>query len=283
MAKLVWFITGCSSGIGEQLVHIILARGDKVIATARNPDSILPLESLGASTLQLDVTSDEPTIAAVIAQAVSIYGRIDVLVNNAGYVQIGNWEDLAPETWQSQFATNFFGPIKITRGVLPYFRRQQSGTLVFVSSLSGWIGHPGCGAYASSKFALEGAVESLRGETSRFGIKTLLIEPGRFRTMLLSGEKMKAATSSVGDYQGTYEKQLEYLAKEDRAQPGDPVKLVNIIVDLVRGEGVAEGKEVPFRVPIGTDCYEEVRGKCEQTLSVLGDWETVIKSTDYDG
>lgn len=156
MAPLVWLITGCSSGFGQQFVHSILARGDKVIATARTLSRIAHLEQLGASTLQLDITSSQSSIDATIAKAISIYGRVDVLVNNAAFIQIGTLEDLQYEDWVKQFDTNVFGTIKVTKAVLPHFRERKSGCMVFISSLSGWVGHDACGAYAGSKFALEG-------------------------------------------------------------------------------------------------------------------------------
>lgn len=174
------------------------------------------------------------------------------------------------------------------------------GTNVFIGSLSGCIGHPGVSAYAGSKFALEGIflsppmsrpllilareigmVEALRLETAPLGIKTLLFEPGRFRTKLLSGKNMKAAASSISEYGEFSKLLLEGLSKEDSAQPGDPVKLVEIILDVVRGEGVAVGREIPFRLPIGNDCCEEVKAKCEETLRVMEEWGPVIRSTDF--
>lgn len=177
MAPLVWLVTGCSSGFGEQYVHGILARGDKVIATARNVDKIKHLENAGAATLRLDITDSQQSIRDTVLKALSIYGRIDVLVNNAAYIAIGTWEDLEYvcaanllhfllmlhryEDWLAQFDTNVFGTIKVTRALLPHFRQRRTGTMVFISSLSGWIGHSSCAAYAGSKFALEGKSQEL--------------------------------------------------------------------------------------------------------------------------
>ncbi|OCT49314.1 putative oxidoreductase [Cladophialophora carrionii] len=299
MSYLVWLVTGCSpGGFGECFVHGILARGDKVIATARNLEKVKHFEKAGAAVLQLDITHSQQNINDVISKAISIYGRIDVLVNNAAYVAIGTWEDLEADDFQAQFDTNVFGTIKVTRAVLPHFRQRHAGTAVFIGSLSGWVGHPGVGAYAGSKHALEGQgsrilsyvctltvkgiVESLHHETSHLGIRTLLIEPGRFRTLLLSSQNMKAVQTKVGDYARFNEALLEGLAREDQRQPGDPVKLAKIVVDLVRGEGVAQGRYVPFRLPLGIDCFDEVKAKCEETLKLLEDWKDVIRSTDHD-
>jgi len=280
MAPLTWFITGCSSGFGEQFVHSILARGDKVIATARRPESITHLEEAGAAVLQLDVTDDQASIDALMGKALGIYGSIDVLVNNAAYVSIGTWEELKYEDFLAQFNTNVFGTINVTRALLPHFRQRRSGTVVFIGSLSGWIGHPGAGAYAGTKFALEGMVESLQQEVSPFGICTLLMEPGRFRTKLLSSQNMKKVQPIVADYSELSKATIAGLEQEDRKQPGDPVKFVEHVLDLVRGEGIAKGREVPFRLPLGKDVYEEVKRKCEETLKLLANWEEVINGTD---
>ena len=175
MSQLVWLITGCSSGFGEQFVYSILARGDRVIATGRKVEKLKHLEQAGAAILQLDITDSQQSIRDTIAKAISIYGKIDVLVNNASYVSVGTWEDLeyatshsSPETLQAcshhgryedffaQFDTNVFGTIKVTRALLPHLRQRRTGTMIFIGSLSGWIGHGCVSAYAGSKFALEG-------------------------------------------------------------------------------------------------------------------------------
>jgi hypothetical protein len=158
MPQLVWLITGCSSGFGEQFVHSILARGDKVIATARNLQKIQHLKQHNVEILQLDITDDQTSINATMQKALSLYGQIDVLINNAAFIQVGTLEDVEYEQWRAQFETNVFGTIRVTRALLPHFRQRKSGVNVFISSLSGWIGHDFCGPYASSKFALEGGI-----------------------------------------------------------------------------------------------------------------------------
>lgn len=156
MAELIWLITGCSSGFGSQLTQSVLATGDHVIATARTLSSIEHLLTLGATTLQLDVTSSQNDINEVMAKAINVHGRIDVLVNNAAYVQIGLWEDLEYDDWLKQFDTNVFGTIKVTKSVLPHLRSRRQGIMVFISSLNGFVGHPAVGPYSASKHALEG-------------------------------------------------------------------------------------------------------------------------------
>lgn len=167
MAPLVWLITGCSSGIGCQLASYVLARGDIAIATLRNP-SKLPSSLANhqnkenLSVLQLDVTASEADISATISKATAVYGRIDILVNNAGYIQIGTIEELKEADWRAQFDTNVFGAVKVTSAVVKGMRERKAGTVVFVGSLSGWVGHEACGAYAGSKFALAGEVSVLK-------------------------------------------------------------------------------------------------------------------------
>lgn len=216
-----------------------------------------------------------------MASAVEAYGHIDVLVNNAGYVSTGLIEDLTSSDIQAQLDTNVLGTIKATQALLPHFRRRRSGTCVFISSLSGWVGHPGCAPYAMSKFAVEAFAESLQAETAAFGIKTLVIEPGRFRTSLLSSSaNLQTKTSAIPDYVDFSRAMNAGLAAEDGRQPGDPVKLAHVVLDLVREEGLAEGRKVPFRMLVGRDCVEGVRGKCEDVLGVVREWEGVWAGCD---
>ncbi|KAF2475123.1 NAD(P)-binding protein [Lindgomyces ingoldianus] len=281
MAPLVWLITGCTSGFGSLMVQQILSRGDKVIATGRTLSKLSSLQESGAAVLQLDVTDSQQSLNATIVKAIAIYGRIDVLVNNAAYIQTGAWEDLEYGEWLAEFDANVLGVIKVTRAVLPHLRERKAGTIVFLSSRSGWYGDAFCSAYSGSKFALEGIVEGLRWETEQFGIKTLMIEPGRFRTKFLSPGNLRTKQSHIPDYEEASRNFIAYLAQnEDGKQPGDPLKAVEIILDLVRKEGVAEGKEVPFRLPLGRDCYETIKEKCEETLKLLKEWEGVCTSTD---
>ncbi|KAJ4411001.1 hypothetical protein N0V85_003874 [Neurospora sp. IMI 360204] len=301
---LVWLITGCSSGFGLEFVYQIMARGDYVIATARDLSKVAdlpifaPLQSLHeVSLLQLDVTASQESLNETIAEAIKIYGRIDVLVNNAGYVALGGWEDLGYDGFVKQFETNVFGLLKVTNAVLPHMRERRSGTLVFMSSLSGWKGHEFCGAYAASKFAVEGMVEALHEEVKPLGIRTLLFEPGTFRTKLLSPDNVLGNVSQIDDYKEESVRVLRAFANVDSKQRGDPAKAVKIIMDVVRNEtfdplikdegpvtfsGVNEEHgTVKFRLPLGEDAYWTMKIKCEETLQMLSAWERVITSTDY--
>ncbi|KAF5646370.1 short-chain oxidoreductase [Fusarium sp. NRRL 52700] len=275
MSQLVWLVTGCSSGFGTEFVHQIISRGDKVIATARNSARIESLASQGAAVLELDVTDSQDTIDQTIAKAIAIYGHIDVLVNNAGFVAAGYDE------FVSSFETNVFGPIKITRAVLPHMRARKSGTMVFISSLSGWVGHQFTGAYAGSKFALEGVVESLHNETKALGLRTILMEPGRFRTPLLSTGHLQSKQSQIPDYESASETHHNHLHGGNLKQPGNPEKFVKVVLDLVRNEGCAEGKSIPFRLPVGKDAVEEIGAKIRDVLETMQELNSIITETDY--
>ncbi|OTB00268.1 hypothetical protein M426DRAFT_66237 [Hypoxylon sp. CI-4A] len=282
MAQLVWLITGCSSGFGERLTLQVLSRGDLVIATGRNIDKLKHLEQSGAAILKLDVTDTQQSLNDTIAKAISIYGRIDVVVNNAAYLTSVAWEDIEYDQLLAQFDTNVFGAYKVSRAVLSHLRQRRAGTMVFVGSMGGWHGHAFVGPYATSKFALEGLAESLSREIEVFGIKTLLIEPGRFQTMIHAPDNIQTIPSKIPDYMEASGELMAWIAREDRKQPGDTDKAVKIMVDLVRREGCAEGKDVPLRIPLGPDAHDIIREKCEETLGILREWDSVIKSTDRD-
>lgn len=280
MAPLVWLITGCSSGFGSLFVPQILSRGDKVIATARDISKIQHLAdaSGAASILHLDLASDASAITATAKEAIAIHGRIDVLVNNAGFVTAGRVADLKLADYRAQFESNFFGTVALTQALLPHFATRKAGTVVFVSSLSGLVGHPLVSAYAASKFALEGFAEALAGEVGEEGVRTLIVEPGRFRTELLSSRNMMATNVA----EGGLKQSMKGIRDESGRQPGDPEKFVRVVVDLVRGEGVAKGREVPLRVMLGQDCYEEVKNKYEMLLGGMEEWSDVGLSTDLE-
>lgn len=277
----VWLITGCSSGLGQQFAIDLLAAGEKVIATARILSSLTYLSSLGASTLQLDLTSPQSSINTTIKQAISIHGHIDVLINNASYIQIGTLEDLTTEDLQAQFNTNVFGTFAVTRALLPHFRERRAGTVVFLSSLSGHVGHAGCGAYAGSKFAIEGMAESFAAETAGFGIRTLVIAPGRFRTKLLSTGNMRGSRG-----EGAYKELLEglegHLRDQDGRQHGDPRKLVRTVIHAVKGQGMFDGREVPLRLPLGRDSVAEMEVKYSGILRTMMEWKGVVDGTDFE-
>ncbi|KAF2108973.1 hypothetical protein BDV96DRAFT_586312 [Lophiotrema nucula] len=283
MTQLTWLVTGCSSGFGEVFVRSILARGDRAIATARGDVARLALlKDAGAAVLSLDVTASQANINAKVEEGIAIYGGIDVLVNSAGYIEAGIAEEVTQERFIAQFNTNLFGSINTTRALLPHFRAKKSGVIVYVGSLGGIAGEVGGAAYCASKFALEGVAESMKLETESFGIRSHLFQLGHYRTKLLSTDNYKAVPRTVDAYKALNDMIYGFLGQADSNQPGDPEKAVNIMIDIVKEEGVAEGKTQPLRLPIGKDALGTLRNKYVKYLELCNEWEDVITSTDYD-
>ncbi|KAE9370658.1 NAD(P)-binding protein [Stipitochalara longipes BDJ] len=284
MAPLVWLITGCSSGFGEAFVHDALSRGDKVIATGRKVEIRLAhLKGTGASILDLDVTASQGELNSKIAQAISVYGHIDVLVNNAGYVQTGLLEAVCDEKLMDQQNTNMFGSINMTKALLPHLRERKTGTIVFISSIFSWYSQPCVGPYAISKHGLEGFAETLNLEVSQLGIKVLQFDIGHFRTPVLAETNSRLAYKEIEDYAPMMTFLAPITALMNGNQPGDPKLEVARMVDVIKGEGTAKGKAIPWRIPIGTDAVDIIKGKCEETLKVIKEWEDFSVSTDLPG
>ncbi|KAI9740781.1 MAG: hypothetical protein M1818_004746 [Claussenomyces sp. TS43310] len=284
MAPLVWLVTGCSSGFGEQFVHNILARGDKVIATGRNAATRLQhLGATGAAILDLDVSISQAELNEKVEEALKIYGRIDVLVNNAGYIESAPVEELGHERLLKSLHTNLFGPVNLCRAISPHFRSKRSGSLVFIGSQAGWKGDPGAAAYCAGKFAQEGIVECLQQEMPMFGVKTIIFEPGYFRTQALSQKNIKHEPSTLTDYAEFYEMSIAYEKTAFGNEPGDPKKAVERMIDVIKGEGQAQGRPMPPRLPLGSDGLKVMREKCLATLKLCDEWEEFIVSTDISG
>ncbi|OOQ88365.1 putative short-chain oxidoreductase [Penicillium brasilianum] len=280
MAPQIWLITGTSSGFGSQFVKEVIARGDKVIATARNVERITHMRDLGAATLQLDVTASQDELNRKAEEAISIFGRVDILVNNAGYTQFGLLEENSHDQWFSQFNTNVFGTLNTTRAFLPHLRSNKAGVVVFVGSMVAWDGLPAVGAYCASKAAIHYAAESLSKELEPIGIKTLIVEPGAFRTELLNQASSSRSISKLEDYRVISQVVAKSFDDFNGNQPGNTVKGVQRIVDVVKGENEATGKPWPSSLPLGSDAVSVIRKKCEQTLRELEAWEDFAKSTD---
>ncbi|KAK1763976.1 hypothetical protein QBC33DRAFT_548460 [Phialemonium atrogriseum] len=285
--SLRWLVTGCSSGFGRCLVPAIIARGDRVIATARRLSDLEYVKGIPrAKALELDITAPESVVHAKVDEAISSFGGLDVLVNNAGYVLSGVWEELSEEETKRQFDTNFFGSLKMTRCVLPHMRSQRSGTILFMSSISGWHGVGAGGPYSASKFALEGAVECLQKETCHLGISVHLLVVGQFRTSILNVKQKSAVLdhdSGIADYAVVKREMARIHAVTDGAQPGDPALAAERIVDIARGENLPERRvgRLPLRIPIGSDAVDIMKLKCCETLEVLEEWEGFAGSTDF--
>jgi NAD(P)-dependent dehydrogenase (short-subunit alcohol dehydrogenase family) len=246
--KKVWFITGASRGLGLDIVKAALAAGNAVVATGRNTDAVSKAvgESGDLLVVKLDITSRGDAEAAARA-AVDRFGRIDVLVNNAANFYAGYFEELTPEQIERQLATSLMGPMNVTRAVLPIMRKQRSGHIVSISSSAGLVGFEFCSAYAASKFGLEGWMESLQPEVAPFGITTTIVNPGFFRTELLTQESTRYAEPSLQDYAERTAAQQEWWKAQNGQQGGDPAKLAQALVTI------ASEEQPPRRFIAGAD------------------------------
>ncbi|EAW08538.1 putative short chain oxidoreductase/dehydrogenase [Aspergillus clavatus NRRL 1] len=278
-----WLITGASSGFGTILAEAVLKAGHRVIATARDPVKAAQthpqIESLGGVWLQLDVTRADAK--QTVEDTVREQGRIDVVVNNAGYGLFGSVEDMSEEEIHQQINTNVYGPIRVIKAVLPFMRAQKSGTIVNISSIAGLQARPSVALYNASKFALEGFSEALSQEVAPFNIRVLIVEPGMFRTNFLSASQAPAAGLNPA-YQGTIlEQALQAYGTFDGRQAGDPVKAVERLIDVAQGTGVGAGKTHLLRLPLGRDSIARARTKLEELRKNLDEMEEIASSTDY--
>lgn len=271
----VWFITGTSSGFGRALAEEVLAKGERVVATARKPEVLRDLVEKYPDTaraVRLDVTNTEDAKSAV-REAVKEFGRIDVLVNNAGYALVGAIEETSDEQIRRQFETNVFGVINVTREVLPFLRRQKSGHIVNIGSVVGISATPSMGIYSATKFALEGLSEALAGELAPFGIKTTIVEPGPFST-----NGFASAIFAENPLPEVYPSpaQLAETFQEFKNIAGDPVKAVRVIIEAV------EAGNPPFRLPLGLMAFEGIEAKLEQVKREISIWRTRAVNTNFD-
>jgi NAD(P)-dependent dehydrogenase (short-subunit alcohol dehydrogenase family) len=260
--KKVWFVTGAGRGMGVDIARAALAAGHAVVATGRNTERVSAAVGTHDDllTVALDITDPASAQAAVDA-AVERFGRIDVLVNNAGNFYAGFFEEITPEDFRAQLETNLFGPLNVTRAVLPVLRAQRSGHVVTISSTAGLIGQEFCTAYAASKFALEGWMESLTPEIAPFGIGTTVVEPGFFRTDLLTAESTNYAEPSIDDYAERTRQTVTAWNGMNGRQGGDPAKLAAALVQL------AAQPEPPLRWVAGADAVQGVEQKAKDLLA----------------
>jgi len=272
----VWLITGASSGFGRAIAEAALDRGDRVVATARDPDQLSDLATAdGVHVIPLDVTDPEQRRGAVDG-AIGAFGRIDVLVNNAGRTQVGAVEETTDAELRSLFELHFFAPVALTRAVLPHMRAQGGGAIVQMSSVGGQITAPGFGAYCATKFALEGITQALHDEVASFGIRTVIVEPGAFRTGLFRPD---AAYQSqpMAEYAQTVGPTRDYVSGGHRSQPGDPAKAAQAILAAL------DADEPPLRLALGGDAIDNIRARLDQLTHELARWEGVGRDTAIDG
>ncbi len=256
----VWFITGAGRGMGVNIAKAAIAAGNKVVATGRNTDTVAKAigESNDLLVAKLDVTSPADAREATQA-AIERFGHIDVLVNNAANFYAGYFEELTPEQMNRQLAVSLIGPMNVTRAILPIMRQQRSGHIISISSTAGLVGFEFGTAYAASKFGLEGWMESLQPEVAPFGITTTIVNPGFFRTELLTDESTTYAASSIKDYAERAAQQLVAWKAQNGQQSGDPDKLAQALITI------ANEAQPPRRFIAGADAIKTV----EQTIATL--------------
>ena len=272
----VWFITGSSTGFGRVLAEILLKRGERVAVTARNPDQIQDLVAAYKDTglaLALDVTEPQQ-IAAAVADAERFFGRIDVLVNNAGYGYLASVEEGEEDEVRAMFETNFFGLVAVTKAVLPGMRARRTGHVVNISSIGGLVANPSVGYYAATKFAVEGLSEALAKEVEPLGIRVTAIEPGPFRTDW-AGRSLKLAKTSIPDYVDTAGARSQQIAGRSGKQPGDPVRAAEAIITIV------EAERPPRNLFLGKIALDMAREKLSYFSETLDQWETLSLETDF--
>ena len=272
----VWFITGASRGFGALIAKDALERGDKVIATARNPQAVI--DALGSHVnllaLKLDVTDEQAAIEAA-RQSIERFSRIDILVNNAGYGLLGAVEESGDQEVKDLFNTNVFGLLNVIRAVVPYMRRQASGHILNISSIGGYASYPGWGAYCATKFAVEALTESLAYELKPLGVMATTVEPGFFRTDFLDSTSLVSTQKSFVEYAETVGAMRDFAASANHAQPGDPAKLSQAILKLV------DSKNPPLRLPLGSDTVHKIKEKNAFVEKELNAWKEVAISTDF--
>jgi NAD(P)-dependent dehydrogenase (short-subunit alcohol dehydrogenase family) len=276
--KKVWFITGAGRGMGGDIAKAALDAGNAVVATGRRPEAVE--RALGGAledllVVKLDITSPQDAQAAVQA-AVERFDRIDVLINNAGNFNAGFFEEISPEDFRAQIETTLFGPVNVTRAVLPVMRAQRSGLVVAISSTAGIVGQEFCSAYAASKFGVEGWMESLTPEVAPFGIRTMVVEPGFFRTELLTPESTNYAEPSIEDYAERTEQTVAVWNSMNGQQGGDPAKLADALVEL------AGQDEPPLRFAAGADAIATVEQKAKDLLAQADAYRELSSNLAYD-
>jgi NAD(P)-dependent dehydrogenase (short-subunit alcohol dehydrogenase family) len=273
----VWFITGSSRGLGRAITEAALEDGARVIATARRPEALGDLKALYGDRLlpvALDVTDPEQSGAAIKA-GVDAFGRIDVLVNNAGYGFFGAFEEMSPDDFRAQIDTNFWGVVNVTRAALPLLREQGSGHIIQITSTGGRHGVPGLSAYHAAKFAVEGFSESLAQEIKPLGLQLTIVEPGGFRTDW-AGASMAYATP-LESYRPTVGVMRDFLQPYAGQEPGDPRKGAAVIL------GIAGTPDAPLRLPLGNDALAVLRQGYKASADELERWAHLTRSTDFDG
>ncbi|EXJ91710.1 hypothetical protein A1O3_00260 [Capronia epimyces CBS 606.96] len=285
----VWVITGCSSGLGKELALAVLKHNDRVIATSRNIGRLEELRKAGAATLQLDPNTDLALLRQFADEAINVYGKVDVLVNNAAYVAYGTIEETSPEYTLQQYQTNVFSVLNMSRAFLPHFRSRGTGVIASLGSIGSRLKSPNMGLYLGTKAALRSMHLALDLEVRPLGIQTCLIQPGRFRTPLLSSDgdttNVRHADSDaalISAYDKLRSASIESSKAVHGRQLGDPALGAQRIYEVLTLSGMAQAKgEIPPELLLGTDAYEATKTILEQEIKVAEQWREVSCSTDF--
>ena len=268
----VWLITGANSGFGRAIADAAVAAGDVVVAAARR---VTALDDLAAAhhgqvdVVPLDVT-DAAAIDATVRDVIDRHGRIDVLVNNAGRTHVGAAEETTDAELRDLFEVHLFGPVALTRAVLPHMRSRRAGAIVQISSMGGQLSFAGFGAYSATKFALEGISEALADEVGPLGIKVLIVEPGAFRTGLFGSA---SASEPMPDYAGTVGRTRQMIEESAGTQPGDPAKAATAILTAL------DSDSTPLRLPLGDDAVDAILSHLDRTAADIRSWEKLARDT----
>jgi NAD(P)-dependent dehydrogenase (short-subunit alcohol dehydrogenase family) len=273
----VWLITGANSGFGRALAEAALDAGDTVVAAVRHPETLEELEARAPdrlTPLRLDVT-DRIRIGEAVEEILQRFGKVDVLVNNAGRGALGAAEETTDAELRALMDLHFFGPAALTRAVLPQMRERGSGAIVQMSSMGGRFTFPGVGAYSATKFALEGWSEALAKEVDRFGIRVLIVEPGAFRTSF-NGPGALLVSDAIAAYDDQLEALRTGMPEDHGKQPGDPAKAAAAILQAL------DSAAPPLRLVLGNDAVDGVYGTLRGQIDELDAWESVGRATDFD-
>lgn len=275
----VWFITGASKGLGLVLVEQLLAQGHRVAATSRNVGDLqIAVGSNSDAFLPLAVDLvTESSVQAAVQATIDRFGRLDVVVNNAGYGQIGSLEELSDGEARANFDVNVFGSLNVIRHVLPHLRNQRSGHIMNLSSIGGFYGEfPGFGIYCATKFAVEGFSESLSAEVKPFGIKVTIVEPGYFRTEFLSSGSLNVPKQPIDAYEAVRQSQQAHQGEINGNQPNDPEKGVAAMIQI------AQEENPPLHLFLGQDAYDMAYVKLNAVTAELETWKSITQSTGFD-
>lgn len=272
----VWFITGASKGMGLETVNAVLKSGNKVVATSRNIKELI--DKIGNQNenflpLQVDITNDEQ-VKKAIKTTIDTFGKIDVVVNNAGYYLVGSIEEISDEEFHKTIDVNLFGTVNVIRNAMPFLRQQNSGHILNIASNMGYVGYANTGSYNAAKFAVIGLSEALAQEAKPFNIKVTAIVPGMFRTRFMSESTLAEAKNKIAVY--NVKQHIDMLKSFDGNQPGDPAKLAKILLD------VTELLNPPIHLPLGNDSYNSIVEHRKNEAQEMETWKHLSYATNFD-